>query len=617
MNPFQRHPLRHPLPLGLLCPLRPLQGLVAATVLLLAACGGGNETAPGEAATMQAAAPSPHTTPIDAQTQALQASGARLNAQELDQIARTGVLPQPFDGPLLSGAPGSTLATLDTHAAKSAPGLSEPKSATSRVPVFRFFNSGTGAHFFTTSVAERDHIIANVPAFSYEGPAFHTSNAAAFGLSPVHRFFNQQSGVHFYTISEAERAHIVANLPQFHYEGIAYYASTLSGTGYVPLFRFYYAARGFHFYTVSEAERNQILANLPQYTYEGVGYYVLGDDWQTPAVPHTGVTALQCHIAGTDTLSSCTSLSANSLNNQQDGDRTQINPMGYSPVSPHSTADCVRDDVTGLVWEVKTVGGARSATSTYRASLGFAGDPTTVNGYIATVNDANLCGFNDWRLPSFEELHGLLNYGQGEGLFITTSAFPNTQRGAGDWYWSATNSVDNPNQAWLLGFYNGDDFRDDKTDSHHVRLVRGRTWTGQRHIITSLAYPGDAAGNAVIDRRTGLAWRRCHEGQTWNGAACTGSASIYTHVQALSHAQAVANWRLPNVKELASVIDHGQLFPALDPVSFPGALSITVWSSTPYISNSAAATGISFGLGLGHLGVRTAANRVRLVFAAP
>ena len=598
-------------------PLRPLHWLVAVAALLLVACGGGNDTALSEAVPAQAVAPSPTATAVDAQTQALQESGARLNAEELDQIARTGVLPQPFDGPLLSGAPGSTPATLDAPTAKDSLAPSARKSATSRVPVFRFFNSGTGAHFFTTSVAERDHIIANLPAFSYEGPAFHTSNAAAFGLSPVHRFFNQQSGVHFYTISEAERAHIVANLPQFQYEGIAYYASTLSGTGYVPLFRFYYAARGFHFYTVSEAERNQILANLPQYTYEGVGYYVLGDDWQTPAVPHTGVTALQCHIAGADALSSCTSLSANVLNNQQDGDRTQINPMGYSPVAPYATSDCVRDDVTGLVWEVKTVGGARSATSTYRASLGFAGDPTTVNGYIATVNAANLCGFNDWRLPSFEELHGLLHYGQGEGLFITASAFPNTQTGAGDWYWTSTNSMDDLDQAWLLGFYNGDDFRDDKTDSHHVRLVRGRTWTGQRHIITTLAYPGDAAGNAVIDRRTGLAWRRCHEGQTWNGAACTGSATTYTHVQALAHAQAVAAWRLPNVKELASLIDHKQLFPALDPVSFPGALSITVWSSTPYISNSAAATGISFALGLGHLGLRTFAQRVRLVYAAP
>jgi hypothetical protein len=598
------------------CPSLSRRCLVGLFVVLLSACGGGGDTAPSAAAN-SASASRGASAPSDARTQALVKEGAQLNTQELDRIAQTGVMSQAFDGPLLSGAPGSTPATLDAPAAKGAPGQPARKSATSRVPVFRFFNSGTGAHFFTTSVAERDNIIANVPSFSYEGVAFHTSNAAAFGLSPVHRFLNQQTGVHFYTISETERAHIVANLPQFQYEGVAYYASTLSGTGYVPLFRFFYAARGFHFYTVSEAERNQILANLPQYSYEGVGYYVLGDDWQTPAVPHTGVTALQCHIAGTDNLASCTSLSANSLNNQQDGDRTQINPMSYSQVAPHPVSDCVRDNVTGLVWEVKTVGGARNATSTYRASLGFVGDPTTVNGYIATVNAANLCGFNDWRLPSFEELHGLMNYGNGEGLFITASAFPNTQTGAGDWYWTSTNSEQDSDQAWLLGFYDGDDFRDDKTDTHLVRLVRGRTWTGQRHIITSLSYPGDAAGNVVIDRRTGLAWRRCHEGQTWNGTACSGSASLYTHVQALAHGQSLPTWRLPNVKELASLIDHNQLFPALDPVSFPDGLSITVWSSTPYVSNPAVATGISFGLGLGHLGVRTVANRVRLVYAAP
>ncbi len=34
---------------------------------------------------------------------ALQMEGARLNSEELAQIATTGVLPIPFDGPLLSG----------------------------------------------------------------------------------------------------------------------------------------------------------------------------------------------------------------------------------------------------------------------------------------------------------------------------------------------------------------------------------------------------------------------------------------------------------------------------------------------------------------------------------
>ena len=151
---------------------------------------------------------------------------------------------------------------------------SDGPKAQGTVPVYRFYNRATGAHFYTASASERDRIRATLPVMSYDGPAFEASPVAAAGLSPVHRFYNRQTGVHFYTISEAERAQVQANLPQFLYEGIAYYASTVAGPGLRPLSRFYLAGKGYHFYTVTPTE----VAYLPQYAYEGTGYHVFGSE---------------------------------------------------------------------------------------------------------------------------------------------------------------------------------------------------------------------------------------------------------------------------------------------------------------------------------------------------
>ena len=270
-------------------------------LVLLSACGGGANDQTGNASPSAApninagALPSflpTSNAPPSAQTIALQMEGGRLNSQELAQIAATGILPTPFDGPLLSGAqdlsksieksnvPVAQLPQIRMNAT-----LGAPLSAASLTPAYRFYNSSTLGHFYTTSTAERNNLITNVPVMKYEGPSFFTSPTSVTGLSPVHRFYNTQNGVHFFTISESERAFVAANFPNFKYEGIAYYASTTPDTGLIPLYRFYYKSKGFHFYTSNLAERDNIIATLPSYTYEGVSYYVWSGSGQ--AIPPT------------------------------------------------------------------------------------------------------------------------------------------------------------------------------------------------------------------------------------------------------------------------------------------------------------------------------------------
>ena len=88
----------------------------------------------------------------------------------------------------------------------------------------------------------------------------------------------------------------------------------------------------------------------------------------------------------------------------------------------------------------------------------------------------------------------------------------------------------------------------------------------------------------VTDTLTGLIWRRCSEGQSWTGSTCAGSEAYFTWPGALERAQLAAAggvpWRLPNVKELASLVDENRIVPAIDIDAFPGAPAVWFWTST-------------------------------------
>lgn len=54
------------------------------------------------------------------------------------------------------------------------------------------------------------------------------------------------------------------------------------------------------------------------------------------------------------------------------------------------------------------------------------------------------------------------------------------------------------------------------------------------------SYVVSTDGTEVTDTKTGLIWRRCPEGMTWSGTACTGTVTLFTHEGALQRAAAQA-----------------------------------------------------------------------------
>lgn len=138
--------------------------------------------------------------------------------------------------------------------------------------IFRFYNTGSGTHFFTSDAEEAFQVATTLPGLRFEGTAFTTTADSVSGVG-VHRFYDSHANSHFYTADgeEAGRLRLDAG---FRYEGINHYAYEAADAGRDAVFRFYNTELGVHFYTTSVSERDSILQTLPQYRYEAIAYYV-------------------------------------------------------------------------------------------------------------------------------------------------------------------------------------------------------------------------------------------------------------------------------------------------------------------------------------------------------
>lgn len=147
-------------------------------------------------------------------------------------------------------------------------------SLTGEIPIYRFYNTNTGTHFYTASEIEKNYVRDNLTGFNYEGPSFAANDGSDSDADPVYRFYNTVTGTHFYTISDFEADFVRNNLTGFRDEGVAYYAYEEPQADTIDLYRFYNTGTGTHFYTPSAQERDVVDQLLPTYNYEGIGYYV-------------------------------------------------------------------------------------------------------------------------------------------------------------------------------------------------------------------------------------------------------------------------------------------------------------------------------------------------------
>ncbi|WP_018983555.1 Lcl C-terminal domain-containing protein [Salinimonas chungwhensis] len=109
----------------------------------------------------------------------------------------------------------------------------------------------------------------------------------------------------------------------------------------------------------------------------------------------------------------------------------------------------------------------------------------------------------------------------------------------------------------------------------------------------------EVGADEMWDQQTNLVWKRCAQGQTWDGTTCTGQATPMSWKEALQAAQREDDrdqqgWRVPNIKELASVTERQCVRPAINETVFPATPEDDFWTSTPSVSDPDSAWVVAF-----------------------
>lgn len=147
-------------------------------------------------------------------------------------------------------------------------------TASTHPVAYRFFDSVHGTQFLTTSTTESQTIKSTRPDLVYEGVGLNAVDPAAdTNAAPVYRFFDTKFGTHFYTSSSTERDTVAATRPDLVSEGVGFYEHNTAQAGDVPVYRFFDSNFGTHFYTASATERATIIATRPDLVAEGTSFY--------------------------------------------------------------------------------------------------------------------------------------------------------------------------------------------------------------------------------------------------------------------------------------------------------------------------------------------------------
>ncbi len=112
------------------------------------------------------------------------------------------------------------------------------------------------------------------------------------------------------------------------------------------------------------------------------------------------------------------------------------------------------------------------------------------------------------------------------------------------------------------------------------------TCTNEQIIPSMPSTDFTVVGDGIVRHESaGLEWRRCAEGKTWNenDGSCDGEAYELDWQAALQHADGIDGWRLPDIKELASIREHCRIGPSINRQVFPGvSTQPPYWSASPY-----------------------------------
>ncbi|PVV23162.1 MAG: hypothetical protein B6D74_08240 [gamma proteobacterium symbiont of Ctena orbiculata] len=300
---------------------------------------------------------------------------------------------------------------------------------------------------------------------------------------------------------------------------------------------------------------------------------------------------------------------------------------GNQPSYSHSDDGLtVYDKVTGLTW-------------TQTADLDGDGDIDAddkltfdeAQSYPGTRNTQVYGGYSDWRLPTMKELYSLMNFNGTDPMsddtsqlipFIDTDYFEFAygDTAAGErvidaQFWSSNRYVDyvfdsqqatfglNLADGRIKGYPSGSG---GVVKTNYVYLVRGNTAYG----VNDFTDNGDGT---ISDNATGLMWSQDDSG---SGMAWTDALAWVEQKNAEDHL-GYSDWRLPNAKEMQSLLDYSRAPGATGSAAIDPLFNITsivneggesdypwFWTGTTHIrsdGSGSSAVYICFGRAMGYM----------------
>ncbi|MCP4232037.1 MAG: DUF1566 domain-containing protein [Aestuariibacter sp.] len=286
--------------------------------------------------------------------------------------------------------------------------------------------------------------------------------------------------------------------------------------------------------------------------------------------------------------------------------------------TPGDTGDSVIDTVTGLIWtQTPDLDGSGTIN---------VDDKLSPDAAITYCSNLTLDGRSDWRLPTIKQQYSLMQFTGGDpsgyngtDTSVLTPFLDDSVFGVGFGDTSASERVIDGQYATTTIYTSttmngnptmfGVNFVDGRIKGYptssdfYVLCVAGNTSYGENDFT-------DNGNSTISDAATGLMWQQAdYHSTNWQDAInyCE-SASTATH----------NDWRLPNVKELHSLVDYGRspdatASAAIDPLFTASSFTNeggyldwgSYWSSTTHASysgNGNSAAYVSFGESLGYWG---------------
>ena len=243
------------------------------------------------------------------------------------------------------------------------------------------------------------------------------------------------------------------------------------------------------------------------------------------------------------------------------------------------------DTITGLLWQ-RNDGGEMTIENARR--------------YCDTLS---LGGFTDWRLPNVYEAYSILNH-QNTNPALDVNVFVKT---AAQYWWTSDRQLNDTNKIWCTNSGGGvgnhpktETSSAGGTKKFHVRAVRDVV------APISMQHFSSFTPSLVKDEMTGLIWAKSalSDTITWEDALLYADSSSFG---------GYTDWRLPNVKELQSLVDVKRINPAVNTGYFSLLPFMKIWTSTTLFGKAGSAWYLDTRYGITTYDVKLRKNYVMLV----